>query len=75
MDINTAIDQLVRFKKIAKMLGDCNLVGFDNNSFTVKVSFSEQADNNDAAPVAERRPILGFAESTSKKKGKTKRSK
>lgn len=62
------------FEYIAKRLGNCNLVGFDNNSFTVKVSFSEQAENGDAAPVAEHRPILGFAESTTKK-GKTKRSK
>ena len=74
MDINTAIDQLVRFKKIAKMLGDCNLVGFDNNSFTVKVSFAEQAEKCEDAPVTEHRPVLGFAENTTKR-SKTKRSK
>lgn len=53
MDIDSAIEKLNEFKKIAKKFkGECELVGFNESSFTFKVEFG-----NDEP---ERRPI-GFS--------------
>ena len=53
MDISAAIDQLTKFKKMSKVLGECDLVGLDNESFVVKVKFndSRSRDTADGAPV------------------------
>lgn len=64
MDISTAIDQLMKLKKISKMFGECSLVNVDGNSFTVKVSICNQDEERckEAAIATEHKPILGFAE-------------
>ena len=46
MKLDIAIDKLNAFKKIAKKvtsndLGECELIGLDDNSFTVKVTFKD----------------------------------
>lgn len=54
MKIDTAIDRLVGFKKIADTgIGDCEIIGLDNDSFVVRVNF-----RNDSLC---RKPVLGFA--------------
>ena len=63
MDIGMAIDKLSEFKKVAEAgIGDCELVGFDEGSFVVKVNF-----RNDK-PV--RKPIIGFGQSEPDNEGK-----
>lgn len=53
MDIDSAIQKLNEFKKISKKFkGECELVGFNDNSFTFKVEFGKNEQ--------ERRPI-GFS--------------
>ena len=66
MKIDTAIDRLVGFKKIADTgIGDCDIIGLDNDSFVVRVNF-----RNDSPC---RKPVLGFAACESKRKlGKKK---
>lgn len=52
MNIDSAIEKLNEFKKIAKKFkGECELVGFNESSFTFKVEFDKDEP--------ERRPI-GF---------------
>ena len=42
MNIDNAIEKLNEFKKIAKTFkGECELVGFNDSSFTFKVEFSK----------------------------------
>lgn len=53
MDIDSVIEKLNEFKKISKKFkSECELVGFNDNSFTFKVEFSKDEP--------ERRPI-GFS--------------
>ena len=53
MDIDNAIAKLNEFKKVAKKIsGECELVGFNENSFTFKVQFGKKDD--------EIKPIVGF---------------
>ena len=52
MDIDSAIEKLNEFKKIAKKFkGECELVGFNESSFTFRVDFNR--DNED-------RKLIGF---------------
>ena len=53
MEINNVIAKLNEFKKVADMIGACDLVGFDDTSFTVKVKIE-----ND---VPERIKVTGFS--------------
>lgn len=66
MDISAAIDQLTKFKKLSKALGECDLVGLDNESFVVKVKFndSRSRDAADSAPAFPHHPVLGFSQRT-----------
>ena len=52
MNIDLAISKLNDFKKMSKKLGECDLVGFNGNSFTVKIQFEEDKP--------ERNRIVGF---------------
>ena len=53
MDIDSAIKKLNEFKKIAKKFkGECELIDFNENSFTFKAEFGKDEP--------ERRPI-GFS--------------
>ena len=56
MDIDAAIEKLSKFKKLSSKFGmkDCNVVGLDNESFTVRVKFSEDP------PVDNKTVVLGF---------------
>ena len=46
MDIDSAIEKLNEFKKISKKFkGECELVGFNDNSFTFKVEFHKDESN------------------------------
>lgn len=63
MNITAAIDRLTKFKKMSKTLGDCDLVGFDNESFTVRVKFS---DGGKTEKLDGYHPVLGFAEGSKK---------
>ena len=56
MDIDAAIAKLKEFKKVSRKsgIGPCDLVGFDDGSFTVRVKFGDEAPC--------RKPVLGFAE-------------
>ena len=70
MDINTAIEKLAQLKKMSKSLGKCELIGFDNESFTVRVKHTDYGTtcaasiSSSTSPTAfEHHPILGFAES------------
>lgn len=69
MDIDAAIAKLSEFKKLASSsgTGTCDLVGFDDGSFTVKVKFGED--------VPQRKPILGFAERTERTERKPRKRK
>lgn len=69
MDINTAIEKLAQLKKMSKSLGKCELIGFDNESFTVRVKHTDCSTqctasiSSSASPTAfEHHPVLGFAE-------------
>lgn len=59
MNIDAAIEKLNEFKKIAKKvsatnLGECELTGFGDDSFTFKVSFKKDAEDKSK--------IIGFHE-------------
>lgn len=62
MDISAAIDQLTKFKKMSKTLGRCDLVGLDNESFTIKVQFGSKSSTS--ASQSTYKPVLGFAQTT-----------
>lgn len=64
MDISAAIDQLTKFKKLSKALGECDLVGLDDESFVVKVKFngSKSRDAADSALAFPHHPVLGFSQ-------------
>lgn len=66
MNITTAIDQLTKFKKMSKTLGDCDLVGFDNESITIRVKLD---GNTKIEKPSGYRPVLGFAEGSEKTAG------
>ena len=55
MDIDSAISKLNDFKKMSKKLGECDLVAFNDNSFTVKIQFGE--DKPDRCRVVGFHPI------------------
>ena len=43
MNIDNAIKKLTEFKKLSKKFnGECELVGFNDNSFTFKVEFGSE---------------------------------
>ena len=63
MNIATAIDQLTKFKKMSKRLGECDLVGFDNESITIRVKLDS---NTKLEKPSGYRPVLGFAEGSEK---------
>lgn len=56
MEIDAAIDKLNKFKKLSSKLGiaDCNIIGLDNESFTVCVVFGENTH------IEEHKTVLGF---------------
>ena len=55
MNIDNALDKLNEFKKVAeKIKGECELVGFTDDSFTFKVQFGKKEDNH--------KTIVGFAQ-------------
>jgi len=63
MDINTAIEKLTKLKKMSKSLGNCDLVGFDNESFTIRVKYDNDVSSSCHTSIAfEHRPIQGFSE-------------
>ena len=63
MNINTAIEKLTKLKKMSKSLGNCDLVGFDNESFTIRVKYDNVEPSSCHTPmVFEHRPIQGFSE-------------
>ena len=66
MDLELAINQLTKFKKLSKALGECDLVGLDNESFVVKVKFNGSKSRNaaDGDPAFSHRPVLGFSQRT-----------
>lgn len=66
MNIDAAIAKLKEFKKASKSsgIGPCDLVGFDDKSFTVRVRFGEE-------PPAVK-PILGFAGGAERKSSRRK---
>ena len=55
MNIDNALDKLNEFKKVAeKIKGECELVGFTDDSFTFKVQFGKNEDGH--------KTIVGFAQ-------------
>jgi len=63
MNINTAIEKLTKLKKMSKSLGNCDLVGFDNESFTIRVKYDNAEPSSCYTSIAfEHRPIQGFSE-------------
>ena len=56
MDIDNALIKLNEFKEIAqKIKGDCELIGFTDDSFTFKIQFGKNKDDD-------HKTIIGFAQ-------------
>jgi len=64
MNIDNALDKLNEFKKVAKKIkGECELVGFTDDSFTFKIQFDKKKEDD-------HKTIVGFAQTYEKRRSR-----
>ena len=65
MNIDNALDKLNEFKKVAKKIkGECEFVGFTDDSFTFKIQFDKKKKEDD------HKTIVGFAQTCEKRRSR-----
>lgn len=64
MDIDLAIKKLNDFKALSNSLGECDLVGLDEDAFTVRVKLKKPEDEK-------LRRVVGFCPPTKKQHKQT----